>query len=69
MLDLADLHVYLTGSAGAGAGSPAPAGPQIFSSCRLKYRISLSVTRSPRREGSYARHLERANPLIPSLDL
>jgi len=30
-----DVRVYLTGSAGAGAGSPAPAGPQILRSARL----------------------------------
>lgn len=34
-----DSQVYLVGSAGAGAGSPAPAGPHIFKSARLHLSV------------------------------
>jgi hypothetical protein len=59
-----DLRVYLTGSAGAGAGSPAPAGPQILRSARLSSAPSLHLI-----SYHYSRKFQSTDPLVSPLNL
>jgi hypothetical protein len=59
-----DLRVYLTGSAGAGAGSPAPAGPQILRSASLSSAPSRHLTTY-----NNSREFQSADPLVSPLNL
>lgn len=63
LMEKRDLRVYLTGSASAGAGSPAPSGPRIFRSASL----AISAHRSQYPLAKYSRQFERTNPLVPPL--
>ena len=55
--------MYRVGSAGPGAGSPAPAGPKIFKSARLYVSLVLFS------KTVYSRHLQRANPFVSPQNL